>query len=82
MLNGAKTSDGYDFSTGTESVKEVLSKYDLVTASLSTPVAGKSLGYSTVKEYNAPNEILTFLKDLNVSVLATATTNAMDNRNK
>ena len=78
MLNGAKTSDGYDFSTGTESVKEVLSKYDLVTASLSTPVAGKSLGYSTVKEYNAPNEILTFLKDLNVSVLATATTNAMD----
>lgn len=78
MLNGAKTSSGYDFSTGTEQVKEILSNYDLVTASLSTPVAGKSLGYSTIKEYNAPNELLTFLKSINVSILATATTNAMD----
>lgn len=77
-LKGAKIADGYDFATGTEQIKDLLSKYDLVTASLSTPVAGKQLGYSTAKEYNAPDELLTFLKELNVSVLATATSNAMD----
>ncbi|MDD3303345.1 MAG: CapA family protein [Clostridia bacterium] len=78
MLKGATTSNGYDFSSGTDLVKDVLAKYDLVTASLSTPIAGKAAGYSTTKNYNAPEELLSTLKDLNVKVLTTATVNAMD----
>lgn len=82
IISGAKTTSGYDFSTGMDKVKEVLSKYDVVSASLETPVADKTLGYTSKTLYNTPVEILDMLKNLNVSVLATATKHSMDKGEK
>lgn len=82
IISGAKTTSGYDFSVGMDKAKEVLSKYDVVSASLETPVADKTLGYTSKTLYNTPVEILDMLKNLNVSVLATATKHSMDKGEK
>lgn len=78
MIKGAKQNSGYDFSKGLEEVKSKLNDFDFVVANLSTTIAGKSEGYSTAKLYNAPDEIITTLKDLNISAVATATYHAFD----
>lgn len=76
-LNISQTKTGYDFTTGTENVKEILKNYDVVTASLNTPIAsGKYTSSSTI--YNAPTEILDTIKDLGISVLATANYHSFD----
>ena len=80
MLNGAKEGSTYNFTSGLENVKTALNGYDTVIASLNTPVAGKNLGYSNRSTYNAPNELLDTLKELKVSVVATATSRAMDKK--
>jgi poly-gamma-glutamate synthesis protein (capsule biosynthesis protein) len=82
IISGAKTTNGYNFLVGTEKVEEILKKYDLVTASLNTPVADKSLGFTSKTIYNSPIEILEMLEKLNVSVIATATNHAMDKNSK
>ena len=78
ILKAAKTGSKYDFSSPLNQAKEVLSKYDVVLASLNTPVAGYSSGYSTKTLYNAPSELLQSIKSIGVSVLATAGNNLMD----
>lgn len=82
MINTAKSGSTYDFSEGTSKIKEQLEKFDVVVASLSTPVAGKSLGYSNKNIYNAPIELLDALKELKVSAVVTATAHAMDKNEK
>lgn len=82
MINSAKNGTSYDFSKGTSKIKEQLEKFDIVVASLSTPVADKTLGYSSKSIYNAPIELLDTLKELNVSAVATATDHAMDKKEK
>lgn len=82
MINSAKNGTSYDFSEGTSKIKEQLEKFDVVVASLSTPVADKTLGYSNKSIYNAPIELLDTLKELNVSAVATATDHAMDKNEK
>lgn len=82
MINSAKNGTSYDFSKGTSEIKEQLEKFDVVVASLSTPVADKTLGYSSKSIYNAPIELLDTLKELKVSVVATATDHAMDKNEK
>lgn len=81
-ISGAKSSNGYEFSINSDEIKSTLSSYDLVVASLNTPVAEKSLLYTSKEIYNTPKEILDMLKNLNVSVLATATSHAMDKKEK
>ncbi len=76
-LSGAKTGSTYDFSTGIDDVSQKLKDYDLVIASLNTPVAD-SLSYSAKSVYNAPIELLDTLKELNISVVATANQHSMD----
>ena len=44
IINSSKSGNTYDFSEGIENVKEKLNNFDVVVASLSTPVADKSLG--------------------------------------
>ncbi len=78
IITGAKTGNEYDFTSGYEGVATKLKEYDLVMGSLSTPVAGSSVGYSNNKLYNAPNGLLKTLKSLNISAVATATYRAMD----
>lgn len=82
IINSSKSGNTYDFSEGIENVKEKLNNFDVVVASLSTPVADKSLGYSNKSVYNAPTQLLDTLKELNVSAVATATDHAMDKSEK
>lgn len=81
-INSSKSGNTYDFSEGIENVKEKLNNFDVVVASLSTPVADKSLGYSNKSVYNAPTQLLDTLKELNISAVATATDHAMDKNEK
>lgn len=78
IIKGAKEKQGYNFTTGLENVQNKLKEYDFVLANLSTPIAGKTLGYSTTKTYNAPDELINTLKDLNISAVATATYHIYD----
>lgn len=78
ILKGAKSGSEYNFSDSFVQTKEVLSKYDVVLASLNTPVAGSNLGYSTKTVYNAPNQLLQTIKSLGISALATAGDHLMD----
>lgn len=80
ILNGSKTSNGYDFITGTEEIQTKLKEFDVVIAPLSTPVAGASYGYTKSDVYNAPNEILDLMKKLNVSVVASASYHSLDKK--
>lgn len=67
----SKVSGKYDFTTGTEKMAAILKNYDLVTASLNTPIAKST--YSTTTKYNSPDSILDTLKSLNITNIACAT---------
>ncbi len=78
-LKLAKLSNGsYDFETGTEKIQDILKDYDIVMASLSTPIADKSEGYSSKQVYNCPDELIETLSKLHINVVATATSHAFD----
>lgn len=77
-IRGAKSGTSYDFTEGISAISEELKKYDLVVASLKTPIAGANQGYSTKTSFNAPNSVVDLLKELNVSAVATATNHALD----
>ena len=77
IITGAKKGNKYDFSSGFESIITKMKEYDVVLASLSTPVAN-DLGLSNNKVYTAPESILSTLNSLNVTAVATATYRAMD----
>lgn len=81
-LKGVKTSSDYNYSKGLEDVKEKLSSYDLVVASLNTPIADSTLGLSTKDTYNAPKSLANFLSELNISAVATATSHSFDKSSK
>ena len=81
-LKGAKSSSGYNFTSGMESVKEKLKDYDIVVASLNTPIADSSLGLSTKDTYNSPVQLIDSLKELNISAVATATSHIFDKSSK
>lgn len=76
-LSGAKNGSKYDFNAGLDDVSDKLKEYDLVIASLNTPVAD-TLPYSSKNIYNSPIELLDTLKKLNISVVATANEHSMD----
>lgn len=80
MIKAAKYDGSYDFRSGYENVKKRLEDYDVALASLSTPIADKSLGYSDKTTYNAPLEIIDTLKYLNIKNVATATNHAYDKK--
>lgn len=81
-LKGAKSRSGYNFTSGMETVKEKLKDYDIVVASLNTPIADSSLGLSTKDTYNAPIQLIESLKELNISAVATATSHIFDKSSK
>ncbi len=82
ILKGAKNGSEYNFLDSYIQTKDILAKYDIVLASLNTPVAGSTYGYSTKTVYNAPNDLLTAIKSLGISVLATAGNHSMDKGEK
>ena len=77
-IKSAKTGDTYDFTEGTSNIQELLKNYDLVTASLVTPISDSVKGYSLKDVYNAPSSVVDLLKNLNVSVVLAATSHALD----
>lgn len=80
MLTSAKNGSEYNFSQGIDNIKKELEKFDVVVASLSTPVADKEYGYTNKNTYNAPIQLLETLKELKVEAVATATDHAMDKK--
>lgn len=82
MITSAKKGTEYNFSEGTDNIKKELEKFDVVCASLATPVADKEYGYSNKTIYNAPTQLLDTLKELKVTAVATATDHAMDKNEK
>lgn len=82
ITKGSKDVEGYNFTNGLEDIQKKLKEFDFVVANLSTPIADKSLGYSTAKSYNAPEELITTLKDLNISAVSTATYHIYDKKDK
>lgn len=82
LLTASKLGNTYNFSKGTENLKEKLSSFDVVVGSLATPIADKTLGYSNKTTYNSPKELLDTLKELNITAVATATNHAMDKNEK
>lgn len=82
-LKGAKSNSGYNFTSGMkDSIVEKLKEYDIVVASLNTPIADSALGFSTRDTYNTPIQLLDSLKELNISVVATATSHIFDKSSK
>lgn len=81
-INSAKNGNEYNFSKGIDSIKKELEKFDVVCASLATPVANKEYGYSNKTIYNAPIELINTLKELKVTAVVTATDHAMDKNEK
>lgn len=79
-IKKAKGKNGYDFTSGVSDLKDVLKDYDVICASLNTPIAGSSVGYSSKNIYNSPVEILDVVRELNVSTLATATVHISDKK--
>lgn len=79
-IAGAKKGSSYDFTTGTEKVKDVLSKYDVVLASLNTPITSGAL--STKTSYNSPKQLAEMLKNIGVYAVATATDHIYDKSEK
>ena len=66
-----------------DALAEKLKNYDLVVASLKTPIANANLGYSNKTVYNAPaSGVIDLLKKLNVSAVATASSHALDKNEK
>lgn len=82
VLNGSKTSNGYDFLSGTQDIQSKLKDFDVVVAPLSTPIAGVKYGYTKSNTYNAPTEIIELLKKFNISAVATASYHSLDKREK
>lgn len=80
MIKSAKYDGTYNFISGYENIKKRLENYDVVLASLATPIADKSLGYSDKTTYNAPIDIVNTLKYLNIKNVATATNHAYDKK--
>ncbi len=82
-LASSRGNSGYDFTNGMDALAEKLQGYDIVVASLKTPIANSNLGYSTKTVYNAPSSsVIDLLKKLNVSAVATATSHALDKNEK
>lgn len=82
ITKGSKDVEGYNFTNGLEDIQKKLKEFDIVVANLSTPIADKSLGYSTNKLYNAPEELAKTLKELNISAVATSTYHIYDKKEK
>lgn len=78
ILNAAKTGGEYNFSDSFAKTKEFLAKYDVVLASLNTPIADAKYITSTSTVHNAPKELLTALKHIGITTLATANNHMMD----
>ena len=78
ILNAAKTGGEYNFSESFAITKEILANYDVVLASLNTPIADAKYITSTSAVHNAPKELLTNLKSIGITALATANNHIMD----
>ncbi|MEG1141205.1 MAG: CapA family protein [Clostridia bacterium] len=82
IIKSHRNNSSYDFTSGYDKLKDITNKYDVVLASLASPIAGSGLGYSTTKVYNSPDELALLFKYLNVSLVTCATTNMLDKNEK
>jgi hypothetical protein len=82
IIKSSKSGNAYDFTTPYKELSQKLLEYDVVIASLNSPISGINLGYSNKTYYNSPNEILDLIKKLNISVVSMANSHIFDKNEK
>ncbi len=85
MLHGKQIKSAYNSNSKTYGFSSYFKKlqtdfieFDYLVGNLETPVAGKELGYGAYPLFNAPNEILTNLKDSGFDMLQLANNHTYD----
>lgn len=78
VYQNAQTETGYDFDYMFEEVAPYISHADISIANLETIAAGDDLGVSTYPFFNAPNSIVTSLKNIGIDIVNNATNHTMD----
>ncbi len=79
LLELAKRENGYDFHFAFDPLKGLLEEADYRIGNLEMPLAGEEAVYSdTIATFNAPDEILTALKDIGLDFLQTGNNHALD----
>ncbi|MCX8075155.1 MAG: CapA family protein [Clostridia bacterium] len=81
-LANVKSGSTYNFTSKVENIKKFLTGYDVVLASLNTPIASNTLGYSSKTVYNSPKSLLDMLKTIGVTTVATANNHIYDKSEK
>ena len=78
VFKSAQNGKEYDFSDMLRFISEYYGKYDFMIANLEVPLAGADRGYSGYPLFNAPDAIVTDLKEAGMDMLLTANNHAID----
>ena len=78
VFNSAKNGKEYDFSDMLKFISEYYERYDFMIANLEVPLAGADRGYSGYPLFNAPDAIVTDLKEAGMDMMLTANNHAID----
>ncbi len=79
QLEGAKTSDGYDFSAFFKEVSSYFKDADLTVGNLELTFGGKESGkYRGYPAFNTPDELADTIKDSGINMLMTANNHSYD----
>lgn len=68
----------YDFRPMFQYVKDIIKTSDIAVCNLETTISGKKHGFSGYPEFNAPEELLSAVKDCGFSLVSTANNHAVD----
>lgn len=78
VYNDAKVNGGYDFKPMLETIKPIVSKYDLAYYNQETVLGGSSLGVSSYPRFNSPQEVGDAFVDAGFNMVSLATNHTMD----
>ncbi len=79
LLSQVHDEKGYDYAPVFSPLKRLFKDSDYLIGNLETPVAGEAFGYSdSLFSFNAPESLLTALKDIGVDMLSTANNHTLD----
>ena len=79
IVNGHKTSNGYDFTGIFKYIKPIVSEYDLAYYNQETILGGTSLGLSGYPQFNSPQQVGDAFIDAGFNLVSLATNHSMDN---
>ncbi len=79
IVNGHKTSNGYDFTGIFKYIKPIVSEYDLAYYNQETILGGTSIGLSGYPQFNSPQQVGDAFIDAGFNLVSLATNHSMDN---